>query len=395
MNNNSFEIEWQNTIQTLADKNTSFKEFEYFLNLGREYSKLYGDVNDSPKVVIIGQSFPEEIIRAMDIEYCYVLGGSFESTLNDSVNLPKDADDGIRSIAGILRSESLNLSKKDLVLVPLYNDGMKKMKTLISDLATVICYEVPADKRNPLMQKRFSEEIDRVTKTIENHFKKRLSKKKLKEQCDCSKQAAEAFAKFEATRIASVLSESAYLFVINSYKWCKNKAEWALHLNRLTDEISGVGINKDNNYPEILVFGSPIYAPDYKFMFVIEEMKLKINTIIHPDIQHIKIYDNLDIKSVSVNELALKYFEADISPAFIYNSTLIELVMSVLKNAKIKGVIAHILRGQIEYDYELKNIERLMKDYKVPITRIETVHNHQDIEQIRLRLEAFSEMLNI
>ena len=391
-NDNLFEIEWQNTIQTLADKNASLKEFEYFLNIGREHSKLYSD-NKTPKIVMIGQSFPEEIIRAMGVEYCYVQGGSFKSTLYDNVNLPKDVDDGARSIVGILKGEGLNLNKEDVILIPLYNDSMKKLKGLVSDLATVICYEVPADKKDPLLQKRFVYEIDRVTCELKKHFKKRLLSKRLKEQCELSKKAAEAFEKFDAVRKESALSDSAYLFVVNSYKWAKNKAEWSFHLDRLTDEINKMSDSNVNSYPEILFFGSPIYAPNYKVLFVIEEMKLKIDTIIHPDIEHIKIAMKMDCKSVTVKYLAMKYFESNISPAFINDSTMIDLVMDALKNDKIKGIIAHILKGQIEYDYVYKNIEKLIVDYKIPMNRIETVYNYQDIEQLRLRLEAFSEML--
>lgn len=391
-NSNLFEIEWQNTIQTLSDKNASIKEFDYFINLGREYSQSFSD-KKSPKVVMVGQSFPEEIIRAMGIEYCYVQGGSFESTLSDSVNIPKDADDSSRSIVGILKSESFNLSKEDVILIPLYNDNMKKLKSRVSDVATVICYEVPSDKNDLFLQKRFAYEIDRVTIELEKHFKKKLSSKLLKAQCENSKKAAEAFAKFEAVCKCSALSDSAFLFIANSYKWSKNKEEWSTHLDSLTDEINRMGDSSDSKYPEILLFGSPIYAPDYKVLFVIEEMKLRIHTLIHPDIEHIKTAQKIDCKSASVKYLAEKYYESDISPAYINNSTMIELVMNALKSDKIKGIIAHILKGQIEYDYEYKNIERLIVDYKVPMNRIETVYNYQDIEQLRLRLEAFSEML--
>lgn len=391
-NENLFEIEWQNTMQTLAEKNSLLKEFEYFINLGREYSKLYSD-NNAPKVVVVGQTFPEEIIRAMGLEYCYVQGGSFESTLYDGVNLPKDADDGARSIVGILKSEELNLSKEDVILIPLYNDSMKKLRGIVNGLATVICYEVPSNKNDPLLQKRFVYEIDRVTYELKKHFKKRLLSDRLREQCALSRRAAEAFEKFDVVCKGAALSDSAYLFVVNSYKWSKNKAEWSQHIEKLTAEINTMCDLNDNNYPEILFFGSPIYAPDYKVLFVIEEMKLRIHTIIHPDIEHIKISLKIDDKSVSVKHLAMKYLESDISPAFVNNFTMTDLVMDALKSDKIKGIIAHILKSQVEFDYELKNIERLIVDSGIPMNRIETVYNYQDIEQLRLRLEAFSEIL--
>lgn len=391
-NDNLFEIEWEKTIQTLADKNASFKELEYFLNLGREYSQLYNNKN-VPKVVMVGQSFPEEIIRAMDLEYCYIQGGSFEITLYEGVNLPKDADDVARSIVGTLKSDSLNLSTEDVILVPLYNDNMKKLKALLGDMATVICYEVPADKNDPLLQKRFAYEIERVVGELKKHFKKRLSLKLLRKQCEISKKIAESFLKFEASCKDSELSDSAFLFVVNSYKWSKNKEEWNNHLDSLTAEINKMSDSDVCNYPEILFFGSPIYAPNYKVLFVIEEMKLKIHTIIHPDIEHIKIALKMDCKSAAVNYLAMKYLESDISPAYINNSVMTDLVMDALKSDRIKGIVAHILKGQIEYDYELKNIERLTVNYEIPMNRVETIYNYQDIEQLRLRLEAFSEIM--
>lgn len=396
-NDNSFEIEWQNTIQTLADKNAKLKELEYFLNLGSRYSKLCNKADNSPKLIILGTSFPEEIIRTMGIEYYYVLGGSFESTLLDNVNLPKDADDCARSIVGILKSENLKLSKDDVLLVPLYNDSMKKLKAQFSDVANVTCYEVPSDKNDPLLQNRFAYEIERVTAELKKHFKKKLSSRKLQDQIASSKKAAEAFSEFEKTfsEKKSALSDSAFLYIASSYKWCQDKAEWASHLSKLTSEISKIDTTEAVEYPEVLFFGSPIYAPDYKVLFVLEEMQLRINTIIHPDIEHIRIAGRMDTKSASIKGLAAAYLEADISPAFINNDTMINLVMNALKGNKIRGIIAHILKGQIEYDYEFKNIEKMIVDYKVPMNRIETVYNYQDIEQLRLRLEAFSEMLNM
>lgn len=396
-NDNSFELEWQNTIQTLSDKNKKLKELEYFLNLGSKYAKFCGEAGDRPKLIILGTSFPEEIIRAMGIEYYYVLGGCFESTLLDNVNLPKDADDCARSIVGILKSDSLKLSKNDVLLVPLCNDNMKKIKAQFSDSANVLCYEVPSDKKDPFLQNRFEYEVERVTAELKNHFKKKLSSGKLKEQVEKSKKAAEAFSEFERifSEKKSALSDSAFLYIASSYKWSQDKAEWALHLSKLTSEISKIDTSEEVEYPEVLFFGSPIYAPDYKVIFVFEEMQLRINTIIHPDIEHIRGAGKVDSKSASIKGLAAAYLDADISPAFINNDTMVDLVLNALKGNKIKGIVAHILKGQIEYDYVFKNIEKLIVDYKVPMNRIETVYNYQDIEQLRLRLEAFSEMLNM
>ena len=58
-----------------------------------------------------------------------------------------------------MRSEPLNLNKNDVVLLPLCSDSMKKLKALLVDIATVLCFEVPSDKKDLLLQKRFENEI--------------------------------------------------------------------------------------------------------------------------------------------------------------------------------------------------------------------------------------------
>ena len=270
---------------------------------------------------------------------------------------------------------------------------MKEIKALISDFTTVICYEVPADKDNPLLQKRFVYEIDRVTKQLEKHFKKRLSKKQIRLQCELSKRAAESFVKFEAACENLAVSDSAYLFIASSYKWTNNKAEWKKHLDALIDEITKNDDLKTSECPGILFFGSPIYAPNYKLLFLIEEIQLRISKFIHPDIEHIKNLQKMDCKLVSIKYLALKYLESDISSAFIKNSVMTDLVIEILKSGKIKGAVGHILKGQIEYDFEYKAIAPLFEDYKIPIIRIDTVYNYQNSEQLSLRLETFSEVV--
>ena len=52
-----------------------------------------------------------------------------------------------------------------------------------------------------------------------------------------------------------------------------------------------------------------------------------------------------------------------------------------------------MLKGQIEYDFELERFETLLSKYSIPVFRLETDYQYQDVEQLRIRMEAFSEML--
>ena len=59
----------------------------------------------------------------------------------------------------------------------------------------------------------------------------------------------------------------------------------------------------------------------------------------------------------------------------------------------IDGIVYHVLKGQIEYDFELPRVEEIAAEYGVPVFRLETDYQQQDVEQLRIRMEAFSEML--
>jgi hypothetical protein len=59
----------------------------------------------------------------------------------------------------------------------------------------------------------------------------------------------------------------------------------------------------------------------------------------------------------------------------------------------MEGVVYHILKGQIGPDFELSWFEDLFERADIPVFRLETDYQYQDVEQLRIRMEAFSEML--
>ena len=60
----------------------------------------------------------------------------------------------------------------------------------------------------------------------------------------------------------------------------------------------------------------------------------------------------------------------------------------------MEGVVFHVLKGQIGQDFELAYYEELFEQTGIPVFRLETDYQYQDVEQLRIRIEAFTEMLN-
>jgi len=104
------------------------------------------------------------------------------------------------------------------------------------------------------------------------------------------------------------------------------------------------------------------------------------------------IYDDLlNSKDMHINSLYSKLHEIhywavnqDISHSLTVNA-------DEIKHSS--GVIYHLLKGQLSYAYEAEQIEKICIDNGIPFVLIETDYTDADTEQIRIRLEAFTELI--
>jgi benzoyl-CoA reductase/2-hydroxyglutaryl-CoA dehydratase subunit BcrC/BadD/HgdB len=94
-----------------------------------------------------------------------------------------------------------------------------------------------------------------------------------------------------------------------------------------------------------------------------------------------------------IKNIAADWYRMDASAAFVFNRAMHDFVKSFLKKNRVDGVVYHVLKGQVEYDFELERFENLFGRQGIPMIRIETDYQYQDVEQLRIRMEAFSEML--
>jgi len=78
---------------------------------------------------------------------------------------------------------------------------------------------------------------------------------------------------------------------------------------------------------------------------------------------------------------------------YLKNDVMRRRVRALGASGQIDGVVFHVLKGQIGQDFELAYYEELMEKYAIPVFRLETDYQYQDVEQLRIRMEAFTEML--
>ena len=94
-----------------------------------------------------------------------------------------------------------------------------------------------------------------------------------------------------------------------------------------------------------------------------------------------------------LRQLMKSQLPGSISGAFAVSTGFSDAVRRHLELIPLDGIVYHVLKGHIEADFELPRIEALAEEYGLPVIRVETDYQQQDIEQLRIRMEAFGEML--
>ena len=172
--------------------------------------------------------------------------------------------------------------------------------------------------------------------------------------------------------------------MLYSFYLTDNVNKWNENIEILLSK-ENKNIKAENN---ILIIGSPILFPNYKVPFLAESIGL--NVFMNIDYTNGYLFSE---KKENFN-LYEEFYINDCSSAYINNDCLYENIKGYVENNKIDGVIYYILKGQIEYDFELERYEKLFETLDIPIFRLETDYNQNDEEQIKIRLEAFKEMIS-
>ena len=91
--------------------------------------------------------------------------------------------------------------------------------------------------------------------------------------------------------------------------------------------------------------------------------------------------------------LANRYVKPCSCPVFPDNRQRIRRLEKMVKDGHIDGIIYHVLRGCLVYDYEYLAVEKYFTEKGIPVIRVESDYNEEDVEQLRIRIEAFIEMI--
>lgn len=412
----SYQDECQEVLQRIATENSGVRGLPYFLSTvdrwhagfsheapGEAVQSKSTKTSTTPQVVVLGNGIPEQLIYACGVAPYHVQGGSHASCRWSDEVMPRDADPVSRSILGYALQIAKRQDISSLFVVPIANDNMRKIAYFLKHEGhEVLPVDVPPVWASVSDQYAWERSIQTLVQGVQRHTGRRATTLRIRKTDKLVTTAKTAMVEFERTCVAcdGQLSGEAMLLVLNSYYQTANLAEWTAALKNLTAEIAGRHQTAPTTVapaPHVLVIGSPIVFPQYKVPAHIQDAGLRLAAAV--DATSTARYAWLTPQERRggaarlTNAIARKHYTVDSSSAHVVNSALEQYVEHLLSSRQVDGVVCHILKGQIEYDFELARLESLFESRDIPVFRLETDYQYQDVEQLRIRLEAFSEML--
>jgi benzoyl-CoA reductase/2-hydroxyglutaryl-CoA dehydratase subunit BcrC/BadD/HgdB len=189
------------------------------------------------------------------------------------------------------------------------------------------------------------------------------------------------------------------MMVINSYSY-EQVDQWTRALRALNNELEMRILNQKYvakaNAPRLMLTGAPVIFPNIKVPLLLEELG-GIFVADETCMGERGLYDPVAVTERSLDglmrALAARQILPCTCPTFVQNEQRIFKLKQMVSDFRVEGVIYHVLRGCLVYDFEFPAVEAAMTQLNISVIRVETDYNEEDVEQLRVRLEAFIEMI--
>lgn len=357
---------------------------------------------DIPLVGTYCVMVPPELVYAQGAMPVKLCSGSYTAFGVGDDLAPRDACPLVKAVMGFEDVDAMPVYKNcALMAVPVTCDCKKKLAGWLAERRPTALLHVPANRDRDEDMERFVGELYRLSRQLASITGTALSYDNLEAACGAMADAQYELSRFIELRKKHplIIRGSFSMAVMNalSYTWAPL---WTKQLRVLNDELEELVRQKSmavrENQPRILLTGSPVVFPNFKLPLMIEEM----GGLLAADetcMGERGLYDPPAIADRSVDgimrALANRATRPCTCPSFTDNRRRIYRIRQLIENYRIQGVIYHVLRGCLVYDYEYAALEEELGRLGIPVIRVETDYNEEDVEQLRIRVEAFLELI--
>lgn len=381
------------------------RQFQYFKELLERVFVENEPIRYASDEVFVGTycvMMPQELVYAAGARPLKLCSGNYVGFQFGDDVAPRDACPLVKAVLGnnLIGSNGL-YDTCDMYIVPITCDCKKKMASMLAKHKETWPMYVPINKTDDEAMDTYVRELRAMTAKIEAKTGKNVTRQALSHQIAVMGEVQREIRRFtELKGNPQLLIRGTHAMAVLNTQAYDDMEHWLGQLKLLNDELELRLSNQQfltrKKLPRILVTGSPITFPNMKLPLLIEEM----GGLVVADETCIGDRGMSDPTAVCEDSLggyyralANRYVAACSCPIFSDNAQRMARLEQMIKDQQVDGIIYHVLRGCLVYDYEFQQVEQYFTEKGIPVIRVESDYNEEDVEQLRIRIEAFIEMI--
>ncbi len=341
---------------------------------------------------------PTEIALAADAVPLPLCG-----TRNDPIEaaeevLPRNLCALIKSSYGFAASDTCPFFRfSDMIVADTTCDGKKKMFELMSEIKPVHVLQLPQQQNMDLFLEPWKNEILELKQVVEGLTGKEITGEKLARSIQLLNRERQALKRLmDVTKTKpSPLTGMELLEILFKTGFFADKEKGISLMNEIADACQAMSRNGESPYtvdtPRILMTGVPVGLGSDKVIRIIEESGA--NVVAYENCSGYKKAFQVDESKDPYTALAEQYLSIPCS-VMSPNPGRMDLLEEMITEFKIDGVVDLTWQACHTYNIEAHQVGKRVSDrFELPYLHIETDYSESDTEQLRVRVEAFLEMV--
>ncbi|WP_294487151.1 double-cubane-cluster-containing anaerobic reductase [uncultured Mailhella sp.] len=321
-------------------------------------------------------------------------------TKNDSIPaaesmLPRSLCPLIKSSFGFALEDSCPyLAASDIVIADTTCDGKKKMFELLAERKPMFILQLP-QIQNESALRYWKEQYERLVRELEQRFHVSIGEAELRSAIRTANRFRRALKSVLdlAKRKPSPLSGMQLMEIAHRASFVP---DWDKASELLEDIAREVGADNESPFaesaPRILLTGVPIGLGSHKVVQLLEECGASVVCLDNCSCYK-KVRLMIDENADPLEALASRYLDtpcAVMSP----NPNRYAVLEELAREFQIDAVVDLTWQGCQTYDVESWSVKRFVREtLHLPFLQVVTDYSPADTEQLKVRMEAFLEML--
>jgi benzoyl-CoA reductase/2-hydroxyglutaryl-CoA dehydratase subunit BcrC/BadD/HgdB len=341
---------------------------------------------------------PHELVLAAGAIPLPLCGTRNEPIAAAEKYLPRNLCPLIKSSFGFAATDTCPFFHfSDLLIADTTCDGKKKMYELLKEYRPVHLLQLPQNQDEETALPYWYDQIKKLKERIEDEFKVEITDERLSAAIKLMNKERMTLKNLMdlAKKKPSPVSGMEMLTLKFRFGFFSDKEEALRLIEEAIDEIRQKALRGESSFTErtsrILVTGTPVGIGSDKVVKLIEECGA--NVVCLENCSGYKRLFTVDETKDPLRSIAEQYLKIPCS-CMSPNPGRYELLERLIDEFHVDGVVDLTWQACHTYNIESYGIRELVEEkHQVPFLQIETDYSESDTERLKIRIEAFLEMM--